>query len=434
MIMDVIVIGGGLAGLAATERLSRHGRAVTLLEARQRLGGRAHTVWHPGVAHPIELGAEWMAPSSPMTDVLARHQIPSYDAAGRFWLRANGQWRSFDAPEDAPGTLVKGMAARAGRDMSLTEALERGFAGEAGSDARQMLLSYAEGFNAADPRRVSLQWLAAVEASQAAAESSLRTRAGTSAIVEAIEQAWHTPVDVRLGTVVREIRWRPGHVDVRAEYDGQVMAVEATQAVITLPLSILQLTPVDRDAVTIVPEPSAIDAARLGLAMGDAIKAVLVFNDPFWHDTPAGADLLFVHAPDQPVPTWWTTSPVDMPVLTAWLGGPRATRWAAADRQTVTEAVLDSLSAIIGVPRHHIDNSLVDFYCHDWHGDPFARGAYSYVLAGGMDVPDQLAAPVDDTLYFAGEATMAGGDNATMDAAVASGWRAADLLLRAGAG
>jgi monoamine oxidase len=67
-------------------------------------------------------------------------------------------------------------------------------------------------------------------------------------------------------------------------------------------------------------------------------------------------------------------------------------------------------------------------YVHDWQRDPFARGAYAYVTVGGEGAPDDLARPVDDTIFFAGEATAADGEIGTVAGALASGVRAARAL------
>jgi monoamine oxidase len=70
-------------------------------------------------------------------------------------------------------------------------------------------------------------------------------------------------------------------------------------------------------------------------------------------------------------------------------------------------------------------------YSHDWHGDPFACGAYSYVPAGALAARKILAEPVADTLYFAGEATNLNGHSATVHGAIASGKRAARQCIAA---
>jgi monoamine oxidase len=66
---------------------------------------------------------------------------------------------------------------------------------------------------------------------------------------------------------------------------------------------------------------------------------------------------------------------------------------------------------------------------HDWIHDPFARGAYSYVIAGGGDARVELATPIENRLYFAGEATMNDGEGGTVNGALVSGERAAREIL-----
>jgi monoamine oxidase len=67
---------------------------------------------------------------------------------------------------------------------------------------------------------------------------------------------------------------------------------------------------------------------------------------------------------------------------------------------------------------------------HDWSRDPFARGAYSYVLVGGVNARATLAAPVENTLFFAGEATSTDGQGGTVNGALESGQRAAAQAAR----
>ncbi len=428
--MEVIVIGGGLAGLAATQRLSRQGCSVTVLEARDRLGGRAWT-WHDAsLAHPVELGAEWIARRGAMRQLLDANRIAAVEATGDFWMRRGSRWESYGEPEGDVGATILRIADAAGEDLPLTAAFARG-RGELPDEAMAMLWGYVEGFNAADPERVSVRWLAEVERNQSAGDATFRTTAGTGALVAAMRRAWDPTVDLRLGAVVRRVRWQPGHVAVEFDEDGAVTTLEADAAVITVPLAILQRPPGSDGAIAFEPEPPGLHEALRGLATGDALKLVFVFREPLWMSTPAGNDLLFVMDPAQTVPTWWTTNPAPAPMITGWVGGPPATRLAGLSRDTLTDAGITSLSEVIDIPRTTLEANLVACHTHDWHGDPFARGAYSWVLTGGTGSAARLAEPIAGTLHFAGEATAGGGINATMEGALESGWRAADQIARA---
>lgn len=100
-----------------------------------------------------------------------------------------------------------------------------------------------------------------------------------------------------------------------------------------------------------------------------------------------------------------------------------------ASRTHLIEQALDSVQCILGVDTPVADE-LVASYVHDWNADPYARGAYSYIAAGGGDAPEALATPLRDRLFFAGEAT----DRehvGTVEAALASGMRAAREVSRA---
>jgi len=79
--------------------------------------------------------------------------------------------------------------------------------------------------------------------------------------------------------------------------------------------------------------------------------------------------------------------------------------------------------------RARLDALLLSAHAHDWQSDPFARGGYSYVAAGGEGAERELAAPLDDTLFFAGEAANFEGHNGTVNGAMMTGYRVAREIL-----
>jgi monoamine oxidase len=207
--------------------------------------------------------------------------------------------------------------------------------------------------------------------------------------------------------------------------------------VITLPLGVLQ-APVDaRGSVQFHP-PLAdhADAARQ-LVMGQAVKVTLRFRERFWeHDRLVLASesidprqVSFVYGRAAALPAWWTAYPAIVPQLTGWAGGPPATRLVNQPEQVIVDHVLDALAGVLGLPRSRLEQALVGAHIHNWHADPFARGAYSYVPVHGMDAVRALAAAVADTLFFAGEATNTDGHTGTVHGAIATGRRAAREIL-----
>ena len=238
---------------------------------------------------------------------------------------------------------------------------------------------------------------------------------------------------LRLQATVHSIEWSRRSVRVSGECSGAAFTLRGSQAVIALPLGVLQQTPPALGAVRFTPSLAAKQAALQGLASGPVIKMQLRFADAFWETVAGGRyrDVSFLHALDAELPTFWTQAPLRAPLLVAWAGGPRAQRIAAgATPGDIVRKALAGLHTLFGEEAEHA-MQLEAHYYHDWQQDPFARGAYSYVLVGGGAAREELARPIDDTLFFAGEATDAHGEAGTVTGALASGVRAAQQLLGA---
>jgi monoamine oxidase len=241
-------------------------------------------------------------------------------------------------------------------------------------------------------------------------------------------------VQVRLGSIVREVRWRRGAVTVEGSQRGRQFIVRASRAVITLPLGVLQ-SPDPATAVAFVPELTGKQSALQGLASGPVIKVVLRFRRAFWEALDEGRyrDAAFFGAPGAAFPTFWTTLPARTPLLTAWAAGPNAARLAGAREGEIVQHALASVDAMFGKrakARAHLQGA----YLHDWQADPFARGAYSYVVAGGSASRKILSRPLRGTLFFAGEAADVTGESGTVAGALNSGARAARQVLAAAGG
>ncbi|MGH8742110.1 MAG: flavin monoamine oxidase family protein, partial [Burkholderiales bacterium] len=209
---------------------------------------------------------------------------------------------------------------------------------------------------------------------------------------------------LKMQAVVREVRWQRGRVEVL----GDDFRCRARQAIITLPLGVLQF-----GAVRFSPKVGKESALRR-LASGPVIKAALRFPSAFWEKRAPG--VAFFHAPRAAFPTFWTPLPARAPLLIAWSGGPKAEALGNRDPGAAALTSLRSIFREVPIP----DQVLIQ----DWAKDPFARGAYSYVLVDGEGAREELAAPLADTLFFAGEATSAE-DSGTVAGALESGLRAA---------
>jgi monoamine oxidase len=426
--LDTIVIGAGLAGLAAAVRLVEAGQSVTVLEARDRLGGR---VWTEGSGSgAIELGPEWFSDSGPMHQILQSAGARILPAEGTRWRRVAGRWQDMDQQFGSVRRLVERISNLPGPDRSLSQALTE-LSGEPDLAAvRENLVRYVQGYHAAEPDLLSIRWLAEVEQNQSAGDSDLRTPDGLRLAIAALASSLENRAVIRLGATVREIEWQPELVRVRLAASGETLT--ASRAIITVPLGVLKAPPDNPGAIRFLPELPEKREAVATLEMGHVKKAVLGFREAFWRRIAPLGDALFIQDFGQPIPTWWTTVSPTAPLLIAWAGGPQAIGIEATGA-ALCDLVVRSLAAALGVPGAELEAQLVDFRYHDWSSDPFSRGAYSYVGVGGLEAHRALARPVAGTLFFAGEATCGEGSNATMDGALESGRRAAHQALAPGA-
>jgi monoamine oxidase len=169
------------------------------------------------------------------------------------------------------------------------------------------------------------------------------------------------------------------------------------------------------------------------LETGQVVKIVMQFREPFWEDRQVigsrsgGRGFGFALNLDALFPVWWTQSPKRTNFLTGWAGGAQADK--LADAHNLRSVALDALRQTFKISIEQLHQLFLCDYFHDWRNDAFAFGAYTYLKVGGSEAPKHLAEPIDDTLFFAGEATSSD-FNGTVHGALESGLRAAGELCR----
>jgi len=415
MSYDCIILGAGIAGLAAARTLAEAGRRVLLLEAQARVGGRMLTHHAPGLEQPIELGAEFVHGRPPeLLAVLAEAQLEVYEGEGEQCCYIDGAIES--CPQDSGAwSLLDGMQAAVDTlgDMSFDAYLARS---DASGEDKARIRNYIEGFNAADASEIGILGLARQQTAEDAIEGDCTARVvrGYAALADYVrDRAVSAGATLLLNTPARRIEWQRGACTVQTT-DGQQWS--ARQVICALPLGVLQSS-----GVTFAPEPTAAFRAAMRLSAGAVQRLVLQFRDRPWAREHEHMHFLF--APGQHPPTYWTTSPRPSPLLTCWVGGPRVLR--TPGEAALVQAAVGSVEAMF----HPAELALVAAHSHDWQADPYSRGAYSYAPAGAADASGILAQPFENTLFFAGEHTDTTGHPGTVHGALRSGLRAAAQAL-----
>jgi monoamine oxidase len=436
---SVCILGAGAAGLNAARILASGGIPVRILEARSRIGGRILTLREPGLPVPIELGAEFIHGLAQPTLALAREaRLTPIDIPFEHMQRHGGRLAKNPGFEELLGQGMPTAEDLRGADISFAEFLRRKRAGKRWTAARRIARDFVQGFDAADPEIVSARSIAEEQEGVGEMDSSqFRLLGGYGALLEFLRRRVREHgAEILLNRVVSDIRWRRGGVEIRCAGNRQV--VRATHAIVTLPVGVLLAPAGARGAVRFDPEiPATLRAAGM-LASGAVIKVLLRFREAFWED-PAVArraragealrEASFLHGPGAPFPTWWTARPLRLPLLTGWVGGPRAAALSDAGRPAIQRAAIHSLCDLFRMRPPQVRGMLESFHTWDWQADPFSRGAYSYVRAGGMRGRALLARPAEKTLFFAGEAADTSGQASTVAGALASGERAAHALI-----
>ena len=411
------MIGAGVAGLTAARELVRQGLSVTVVEARDRMGGRVHTL-RDFCDHPVEAGAEFVhtADAETWPEIrAARLAVRKCALKRRSMFNLGGRTRWLPWHLLHPGTwsafpILHRLARASSPEMSARDFIERhGYRGRARLLAEMVFTSHLPGVT----DDIGVVELLEDRVLHLLTGSFHRITDGYDGLVDHIASG----LDVRRDFSVETVRWRPDGVTV-ADADGQ--AVSAAAAITTLPLGVLASGAVEFDP----PLPESKRRAFAELVMGPVMKLLLHFKEPFWP-----AWLANLSCATGPVTLYWPA--LDgrrMPaVLTAYCTGPRAARLSLLPEEEAVAVVLEDLGRLF--PRVNPRGLVLGYRRIDWTTDPFARGGYTFMRPGGRGARGRLAAPDTAALFWAGAATAASTIADTVQAAYASGLRAASEVL-----
>lgn len=430
----ILIVGAGMAGLAAARTLHAADRPAIVLEARQRLGGRTYTDHTLGL--PVDLGAAWIhGPiGNPLTPLA--HRFGLRTAPTDFLNREGNRLLAFDgagAPLDLPpyteglqyyeGAMLH-LHASALTDPSVRDArslAELYALGQPPSDHLTPLQSLGfyyssvirpQFLDAADLDEID--WQLAAGYVKLPGGDWLLPGGGYGQLAAGLADG----LDIRTNVVVTSVIWDEAGVTLRTSAGDW----RANQVILTLPLGVLQA-----GAVAFQPElPAAKQAAIARLGMGHYEKLVLRFPRQFWPDAPQRFQFLTDQRPEL-FTSWLNLAHYSgEPVLATYHAGSRARHINRWPDEPLVAAALETLRHLFG-PSVPAPTAYVRTH---WEDDPFTRGSYSFWKVGSQAGDRQaLAEPTAGRLFWAGEATHSR-YFATVHGAYESGVRAARQVLR----
>lgn len=415
----VIIIGAGAAGILCAKELSEKGFSVTVLEAKNMVGGRAHTIQPQGFSFPIETGAEFIHGDLPITKGLVKEAgLSLVKVEGQSWHRHDGQLSTSQYFIEEWDLLIERLKALE-QDISIGEFLDKEFSDVRFEALRRSVIAFVEGYDAASVTRASAfalreEWL------NEDFDAQYRIVGGYSKLMNYLKlKCDQNGVRFSFSEEVKEIHWDVNQVLVKTK-SGKVY--ESEKVIITIPIGGLQA----EDTIVFKPEIKVKFDAIQKLGYGSVVKFLIEFKDKFWEaidpfNDGVGLKKLGFFFSDASIPTWWTQHPVDSALFTGWLAGPRAEEYKfKSQEEGLTEAV-KALAYLFGFTEDEIRNKIKAWRIINWTEDIYSKGAYTYATVEAPKARNQLIKPVEDTIYFAGEGLYEGPEGGTVEAAFGSG-------------
>lgn len=383
--VDVAIIGAGAAGLGAADALKGSGLSVIVLEARDRVGGRAHTLTPaPGIV--FDLGCGWLHSADRNSFVPVAGKLGfeidktpppwrEYGLDAGFLITEHDDFlAALDAFDDRIQTAAKTDTDDA--DDIASRYLEQGNRWNPTIDA---ISTYVNG---CELDSVSVRDTGTYEDTRL----NWRVRRGYGALIAAYARHCPLVLNTRVGRI--------DHSGLHIRIETSKGILSATQVIVTVPTNLLA-----NESIRFLPElPAKVNAAA-GLPLGVDDKVILALDDP---EGVVPKDGNLRGATLRTKIGTYHLRPFGQPCIEGFFGGSFARELEDAGDGAFAAQAIDEITALLGSSYRGKLKPLAE---SRWASDPFAQGAYSHALPGQARARAVLAAPVDDRLFFAGEAT-----------------------------
>lgn len=420
---DVVIVGAGASGLIAAWEIAQTGKTVAVVEAKEHVGGRVHTILDTGFDLPVELGAEFIHGNLELTGmILKKAKIDKYKLKGSIWQNKNGALKEqSDFIEDFADLNKK--LKKLKEDISVADFIKNYLQEDRYKELRFTLKNYVEGYYAADTNKASTFSLR--EELNTSDDVQYRIEGGYGKLIQYLHsQCIEKNVQFFLSHIAKEIKWKKNKVEAVTNQK----KITGKKILITVAVGVLQ-----SENIRFSPSINEKIAAAKQLGYGPVIKTLLQFDEPFWKNQKYTQkkdlnQLSFIFS-GAVIPTWWTYFPKDAAMITGWSGGPHAIKIKNLSDKEILQKALESLSKIFTIDMASLKNKLKAWHVANWINEPFSCGAYSYEALNGRQLQQIIKQPLENTVFFSGEGLHEGVEIGTVEAALKTGRNAAHQIV-----
>ena len=371
----------------------------------------------------MEAGAEFIHGDLQITISLLKEAGISYqeinDNMFRFEKGKAEKEKSFAEHRDS---LIKKMSSL-NHDMPLSDFLNEFFGGRKYAQLRESVESFASGFDLADISTASTKALCREWSKEM--DTQYRIDGGYKKLVDYLEtRCRDNNCVISMNCCAKKISWSTHEVNVLTMCSH---IYKASKLVVTAPVSVLQASTDSANYLEFTPTISQHVEAAKNIGFGPVIKIILEFSEPFWQEKQKDIGFIFT---GEAIPTWWTQLPVKNNILTGWVGGNKAIALKDERDEAILDKAIHSLSNSFQIPAEELHKKLQASVIANWCKEPDINGGYSFYTMETTTAKNVLSKPVNDTIFFAGEALFQGIAGGTVEAALSTAKNTAAKVLK----